>query len=196
MSKKNKNKNKETAEAIEDVLNNTFKDKQQEENKASDKNIKKEKKSKDEQIAELQETNSALNDKFLRLFSDFDNYRKRTNAEKLDLIKTASRDVIEGMLPVLDDFERAIQAMKDHNTDEESIKGVELIYNKMFGFLKQQGLTPMNSIGTEFNTDYHEAITEIPAPSEDLKGKVVDVVQKGYLLGDKIIRYAKVVIGS
>lgn len=196
MSKKNKNKNKETAEAIEDVLNNTFKDKQQEENKASDKNIKKEKKSKDEQIAELQETNSALNDKFLRLFSDFDNYRKRTNAEKLDLIKTASRDVIEGMLPVLDDFERAIQAMKDHNTDEESIKGVELIYNKMFGFLKQQGLTPMNSMGTEFNTDYHEAITEIPAPSEDLKGKVVDVVQKGYLLGDKIIRYAKVVIGS
>lgn len=151
-------------------------------------------KSKDEQILELKEAQAALNDKFLRLFSDFDNYRKRTNSERIDLIKTASREVIEGMLPILDDLERAIQAMKEH-ADDEAIKGVELIYNKLFNFLKQQGLEPMNAMGMVFDSDFHEAITEIPAPTEELKGKVVDVVQKGYLLGDKIIRYAKVVVG-
>ncbi len=100
------------------------------------------------------------------------------------------------LLPVLDDFDRALQSMTDHNAQEESVKGVELIYNKLFTLLKQKGLEPMEAQGKEFNTDYHEAITNIPAPNKKMKGKVVDVVQKGYLLNGKIIRFAKVVVGN
>ena len=136
------------------------------------------------------------NDKFLRLFSDFDNYRKRTNTEKLELIKTASKSVIEGLLPVLDDFDRALEAFKDQDVDEETIKGVELISNKLSTFLNQKGLEPMDSKGKEFDTDWHDAITQIPAPSDDLKGKVIEVIQKGYLLNGTIIRHAKVVVGQ
>ncbi len=145
---------------------------------------------------ELKEKYDDLNDRYLRLYSEFDNYRKRTNKEKLELIKSASEDLIISLLPVLDDFERALKAFEDHNADPELIAGVELIYNKFFNILKQKGLKPMDSMGKEFDTDYHEAITNIPAPSEDMKGKVVDVIQKGYLLNDKIIRFAKVVVGS
>ncbi|HDO27059.1 MAG TPA: nucleotide exchange factor GrpE [Bacteroidetes bacterium] len=157
---------------------------------------KKHKKTKSEEIAGLKEQLAELNDKYLRLFSDFDNYRKRTNAEKLELIKTASKEVIEGLLPVLDDFERALQNLNERRADDETIKGIELIYNKLFIFLKQKGLEPMESKGTEFNTDFHDAITQIPAPSKDMKGKVVDVVQKGYLLNGSIIRHAKVIVGQ
>jgi len=109
--------------------------------------------------------------------------------------KSASQDLIADLLPVLDDFERALQALKEHKADDEAISGVELIYNKLFNILKQRGLEPMNSVGTEFNTDYHEAITNIDA-GEEKKGKVVDVIQKGYLLNDKVLRFAKVVVGS
>ncbi len=157
---------------------------------------RKHRKTKSEEIAELKEQLAELNDKYLRLFSDFDNYRKRSNAEKIELIKTASREVIEGLLPVLDDFERALQHLKEQNADEQTIQGVELIYNKLFNYLKQKGLEPMDSKGKDFNTDYHDAITQIPAPSDDLKGKVVDVIQKGYLLNGNIIRHAKVVVGQ
>ena len=145
---------------------------------------------------ELQEKYNELNDRFLRLYSEFDNFRKRTAKEKLDLVKTASQDLIVGLLPILDDFERALKAFEEHDADPELIKGVELIYNKFYNTLKQKGLKPMESMGTEFNTDWHEALTKIPAPSEDMKGKVVDVIQKGYLLNDKVIRYAQVVVGS
>lgn len=151
--------------------------------------------SKSEQIKELQYEKAELNDKYLRLFSEFDNFRKRINKEKIDIIKTASKDVIEGLLPVLDDFDRALQHMKDLGSDEETIKGVELIYNKLFNNLKSKGLEPMDSKGKEFDTDFHDAITQIPAPAEDLKGKVVDVAEKGYLLNGTIIRHAKVIVG-
>jgi molecular chaperone GrpE len=147
-------------------------------------------------LDELREKYDELNDRYLRLYSEFDNYRKRTNKEKLELIKSASEDLIVDLLPVLDDFERALKAFEDHNADPELIAGVELIYNKLFNILKQKGLKPMDSMGKEFDTDYHEALTNVPAPSEDLKGKVVDVIQKGYLLNDKVIRFAKVVVGS
>ncbi len=160
---------------------------------------RKKKKKEDKQAAEyeaLQEKYNELNDRFLRLYSEFDNFRKRTAREKLELVKTASEDLIIGLLPVLDDFERALKAFEDHHADPELIKGVELIYNKFYNTLKQKGLKPMDSMGTEFNTDWHEALTKIPAPSEDMKGKVVDVIQKGYLLNDKVIRYAQVVVGS
>ena len=157
---------------------------------------KQKKKTKDDIIEELKIQNAELNDKFLRLFSDFDNYRKRTNAEKLELIKTASKSVIEGLLPVVDDFDRALEAFRDQNVDDETIKGVELISNKINTFLSQKGLEPMDSKGKEFDTDWHDAITQIPAPSDDLKGKVIDVIQKGYLLNGTIIRHAKVVVGQ
>ena len=137
-----------------------------------------------------------LNDKYLRLYSDFDNFRKRKAKEFSEIVMTASKDLVIDLLPVLDDFERALQAMKEQKADEESIKGTELIYNKLYNLLKQKGLTPMDSMGKEFDTDWHEAITKIPAPTKKLKGKVVDVIQKGYLLNDIIIRYAKVVVGS
>ncbi len=157
---------------------------------------KKHKKTKADEIAELKGQLVEMNDKYLRLFSDFDNYRKRTNAEKLELIKTASKEVIEGLLPVLDDFDRALQNLNERGADDETIKGIELIYNKLFAYLKQQGLEPMDSKGNEFNTDFHDAITQIPAPTKDMKGKVIDVVQKGYLLNGSIIRHAKVIVGQ
>jgi molecular chaperone GrpE len=170
------------------------------EHKSSSKTKGKGKKSKkaphEEKLDKLQTEYNELNDKYLRLYSDFDNFRKRKAKEFSDIVMTASKELVIDLLPVLDDFERALQAMKEHNADEESIKGTELIYNKLFSLLKQKGLTPMDSMGKEFDTDWHEAITKIPAPSKELKGKVVDVIQKGYLLNDNIIRYAKVVVGS
>ncbi len=136
-----------------------------------------------------------LNDKYLRLFSEFDNFRKRTAKEKLDLTITASENVIKDILPVLDDFERALQNMeKNHN--EADIQGVTLIINKLKDTLKKKGLEEIEAIGAEFNTDEHEALTMIPAPEEDKKGKVLDVIQKGYKLNGKVIRFARVVVGN
>ena len=163
--------------------------------KQSKKSTSSKKASTDKKLKELKEQNGELNDKFLRLYSEFDNYRKRTIKEKIELQKSASRDLIEDLLPVLDDFERAMQAFEENDAKSEVLKGVELIYNKLFNTLKQKGLEPMNSLETDFNTDYHEAITKIEAGDEK-KGKVVDVIQKGYLLNDKVLRFAKVVVGS
>ncbi|MDB4089372.1 nucleotide exchange factor GrpE [Flavobacteriales bacterium] len=143
-----------------------------------------------------QETAAATNDKFLRLYSEFDNFRKRSAKEKIDLIKSASEDVIKNMLPIVDDFKRAMA----HNAevdDADSIKqGFELIFNKLYNSLEAKGLKKIEAKGEVFNADIHEAITNIPAPSEDMKGKIMDVVEEGYYLGDKIIRYPKVVIGQ
>ena len=138
-----------------------------------------------------------LNDKYLRLYSEFDNYRKRTLKEKIELNKYASADIITKLLPVLDDFERAIRAF-DVTTDVgKSLKeGVILIFNKFFSILNQQGLEQMRTAGESFDTDFHEAITNIPAATPGQKGKIVDEVEKGYLLNGKVIRYAKVVVGS
>ncbi len=136
-----------------------------------------------------------LNDKYLRLFSEFDNHRKRTAKEKLDLTATASENVIKDILPVLDDFERALQNM-EKNGNESDIQGVTLIYNKLKNTLKNKGLEEIEAMDTEFNTDEHEALTMIPAPEEDKKGKVLDVIQKGYKLNGKVIRFARVVVGN
>ena len=150
----------------------------------------------EEKVQELGEKLDELNDKYLRLFSEFDNFRKRTQKEKLELFKTASEDVIAALLPVLDDFERAMKASEENGVDKSHMEGVELIYNKFKKTLEQKGLECMESMGKEFDTDYHEAITNIPAPEPDMKGKVVDVIEKGYKLSDKVIRYAKVVVGN
>jgi len=139
--------------------------------------------------------NTELREKYLRLYSEFENYRRRTAKERLDLIKTASEDVIKELLPVLDDFERAIKA-EEQESGETIDEGKRLIYNKLVKTLSSKGLSPMEDlVGKAFDADMHEAITQIPAPSEELKGKIVDVVERGYLLGDKVVRYAKVVIG-
>lgn len=149
-----------------------------------------------EKIQELGEKLDELNDKYLRLFSEFDNFRKRTQKEKLELFKTASEDVIVALLPVVDDFERGLKVSEDNGVDEHHREGVELIYNKLKKTLEQKGLECMESMGKEFDTDFHEAITNIPAPDPDMKGKVVDVIEKGYKLNDKVIRFAKVVVGN
>lgn len=137
-----------------------------------------------------------LNDKYLRLYSEFDNFRKRTLREKIDLSRTASEDVIKELLPVLDDFDRAISAMQATDQVEAVKEGIQLIHAKMKAVFASKGLQEIKSIGEEFNTDFHEAITSIPAPSKELKNKVVDEIQKGYLLHDKVIRFSKVVTGS
>ncbi|TBV26174.1 MULTISPECIES: nucleotide exchange factor GrpE [Flavobacteriaceae] len=136
-------------------------------------------------------------DKFMRLFAEFENYKKRTAKERLDLFKTASQDVMLAMLPVLDDFERALTHIEEDKEAEDLRKGVLLIYQKLLKTLEQKGLSAIVvEQGDMFNADDHEAITQIPAPSDDLKGKIIDVVEKGYKLGDKVIRFPKVVIGQ
>ncbi|MDO4229085.1 MAG: nucleotide exchange factor GrpE [Capnocytophaga sp.] len=135
-------------------------------------------------------------DRFLRLFAEFENYKKRTAKERVELFKTAGQDILSSMLPVVDDFDRALAEISKSG-DENMLKGVELIYNKLMGTLKSKGLEKVEAVvGDTFDSEIHEAITQIPAPSEDLKGKIIDVVEKGYKLGDKIIRYPKVVVGQ
>jgi molecular chaperone GrpE len=139
----------------------------------------------------------AEKDKFLRLFAEFENYKKRTTRERIELFKTAGQEVMTSLLPVVDDFERALSHIEENKETEELRKGVLLIYQKLYNTLEQKGLSKVEtSAGDIFDAEIHEAITQIPAPSKDLKGKVIDCVEKGYKLGDKIIRYPKVVIGQ
>ncbi|MDG1661424.1 MAG: nucleotide exchange factor GrpE [Winogradskyella sp.] len=146
---------------------------------------------------QLQEDLAKEKDKFMRLFAEFENYKKRTTKERIELFKTASQDVMVSMLPVLDDFERALMHIEEDKEAEELRKGVLLIYNKLISTLEQKGLAKIEvNQGDVFNADDHEAITQIPAPSVDLKGKIIDVVERGYKLGDKVIRFPKVVIGQ
>jgi molecular chaperone GrpE len=142
--------------------------------------------------------NNELREKHLRLYSEFENYRRRTAKERLELISTASEELVKDLLPVLDDFERSFKAAdKDEKVDLKPDEGIKLIYNKLVKILGSKGLKPMEGLtGEPFDAEKQEAITQIPAPNEELKGKVVDVVEQGYLLGDKVIRHAKVVIGK
>lgn len=137
-----------------------------------------------------------LNDKYLRLYSEFDNFRKRTLKEKIDMSRTASEDVIKELLPVLDDFDRAMASMGTTDKVEAVKEGVQLIHAKMKAIFTSKGLQEIKSVGENFNTDFHEAVTSIPSPTEDMKNKVVDEIQKGYTLHDKVIRFSKVIIGS
>ena len=139
-----------------------------------------------DKVQEMGEKLAELNDKYLRLYSEYENYRKRTNQEKADLLINGSREMMKAILPVIDDFERALAATND--------EGVQLIYNKMLKILEQKGLKAMEVKGEKFDENLHEAITRIPAAEEAQKGLVVDVVEKGYYLNDKVLRYAKVVV--
>ena len=144
----------------------------------------------------LEERYKALNDKYIRLTAEFDNYRKRTAKEKIELIKTAGEYVIEDTLPIVDNFERALKNMAT-TTDVSAIKeGVELIYQQLMSMLKLHGVKAIDTEGKEFDTEYHEAITTVPAPTQEEKGKIIDCTQKGYILNDKVIRHSKVVVGE
>jgi len=146
---------------------------------------------------QLQNELTSEKDKFLRLFAEFENYKKRTSKERVELFKTASQDVMVSLLPVLDDFERALSHIEDDKEAEELRKGVMLIYQKLLTSLEQKGLTVVKvEKGDVFDAEDHQAITQVPAPSDDLKGKIIDIVEKGYKLGEKVIRYPKVVVGQ
>ncbi len=137
-----------------------------------------------------------MNDKYIRLVAEFDNYKRRTLRERIELIKSAGEDIFKDILPVIDDVERAIQNI-ELSKDIEAVKtGINLIHSKFIDFLKQNGVTVIETTDNEFDLDKHEAVTKIPAPSEELKGKIVDVIKKGYMLNDKVIRYSQVVIGE
>ncbi|ADX68569.1 nucleotide exchange factor GrpE [Weeksella virosa] len=134
-------------------------------------------------------------DQYLRLFAEFDNYKKRTNKERIEISKTANKEVILALLPVLDDFQRALPTIEE-TADEATFKGVELIHLKIIDILRKKGLKPMEvNVGDNFSTDIHEAVTQIPAASEEMKGKIVDIIETGYTLSDVVIRYPKVVVG-
>ena len=137
-----------------------------------------------------------VNDRYLRLYSEFDNFRKRTSKERIELSKTAASDIFAAILPVIDDFDRAAKAMEQTGNESPETKGMLLIYAKLKNILTARGLTEMDAMGQDFDSEIHEAITQIPAPTEDLKGKVLDQVEKGYALHGKVIRFAKVVVGS
>lgn len=147
-------------------------------------------------INELEQKAKEWHDKYLRLSAEFDNYRKRTLKEKADLLRLANEDLLKDILPVVDDFERGMDSM-DKSQDVDALKeGVHLIHKRFLEFLKQKGIKEIEAKDQEFDIDFHEAMTKIPAPSKDLKGKVVDVIEKGYILNDKVVRYAKVVVGD
>jgi molecular chaperone GrpE len=147
-------------------------------------------------LSEKEREIGELKDKYIRLLAEFENYKRRTIKERLELMDTAAQSTIVALLPVLDDFDRAKANAEKKDSKEPFSDGVKLVYNKLYTILQQKGLEPMESNGVDFDPEYHEAITEIPAPNEDMKGKVMDTLERGYMLKDKIIRYAKVVVGK
>ena len=187
MSKKDKTKKEKVAE--NDVA--TKEQEQQEVVDTAENEITEE-----NELAKLQEALEKEKERNLRLFAEFENYKRRTGRERVELFKTAGQDVITSLLPVMDDFDRALKEI-EKTEDKNLLKGVELIQNKLKETLRAKGLEPIEtSQGETFDAEIHEAVTQIPAPSDDLKGKIIDVIEKGYTLGEKIIRFPKVVIGQ
>ena len=199
MSKKeNKDELNSKEESVEQVANNaeTITVEKEEVNIENEDSTKESKDNKDNEVERLTSELAEMKDKYLRIFAEFDNYRKRTIKEKQDVIKLASRDVLSAMLPAVDDFDRAIKVASENENEADIPEGIILIYNKLFKALEQQGIKEMETNGQDFDPELHEALTKVPAPSEEMKGKIIDTIEKGYLLNDKIIRYAKVVVGE
>ena len=146
-------------------------------------------------LAEVQANADKEHDNYIRLYAEFDNFRRRSTQEKLDLVSVAAKDTIMGLLPVLDDCERALDILRKSEDSPAAKEGTELIYNKLLSYLKSKGLAVIEARGELFNTDLHEAVAQFPAPEESSKGRVIDVIQTGYTLSGKVIRYAKVVVG-
>ena len=182
--------------AVQDDIETGADENKSESNEKSGKKKKPKKDKKELLIEELAEKLAELTDKHLRLQAEFDNFRRRTLKEKADLIKSGGESVLINILPVIDDFERALDSLKSIPEEDAGKQGTLLIYAKFKEFLKQNSIKEIDALHKDFDVDHHEAITKIPAPVEDLKGKVVDVIQKGYQLNDKVIRFAKVVIGE
>ena len=147
-------------------------------------------------LAEADAKEAERKNEYLRLMAEFDTFRRRTAEEKLELVKSASADTIKGLLPVLDDCEIALSQLEKTEGNEAAVEGVQLIFNKLMGYLKTKGLERIEAKGEVFDTELHEAVTLFPAPTEDLKGKVIDVTQTGYTLGGKVLRFAKVIVGA
>jgi molecular chaperone GrpE len=187
--KKSENEIENEVPANENAENNQEVEQTETENAEKKSDNQNSAKSPEQQIADL-------NDKYIRLYSEYDNYRKRTTRERIDLMKTAGEDIFKAFLPILDDFERAIKASEKAEDVKAVIEGVKLIHSKLKHSVNQKGLEAMDCVGKDFDSDTMEAITNIPAPTPELKGKVVDEVEKGYLLNGKVIRFAKVVVGS
>lgn len=196
--KKHKNEEAEESQVVETTTNENPSQSDEKVN-GEEQQVKDGPETKVVEIDPLEQAQSQLNemkDKYLRLSAEFDNYRKRTQREKMDLIKYGSEDVLKSILPVVDDFERALKSL-EHSTDIEAFKqGLFLIHGKFSEFLKSSGVQEIQAVGQDLDTDMHEAITKIPVQDEAQKGKIVDVIQKGYKLNDKVIRFAKVVIGE
>lgn len=183
----------------EEIKQNQAEEHMEEENKeelADEKQVKNKKEDKDSRVEELGQKLSEINDKYLRLSAEFDNYRKRTLKEKMELTKSAGEQVLTKILPVMDNFERALKSMESASDVPALREGVELIYANFKDFLAQNGVKEMECLHTDFDPEVQEAVTKIPAPAEELKGKVVDCIQKGYTLNDKVIRFPKVVVGE
>lgn len=150
----------------------------------------------EEQLAVAKEQIEQEKKEYMFLLAEFDNFRKRTIKEKADIIKNASEKAMTDLLPVIDDMERAMQAIEASDNIDSAKEGINLIYNKFIKYLEQNGVKAIDSTNADFNTEYHEAVTIFPAPDEDKKGKVIDTVQKGYTMNDKVIRHSKVVVGQ
>ncbi len=194
-SKKESVKEAENLSAIDDSDKNSEKDSKKRNFLGRKDKLEKKIEEMQAAILKMTEEKAELQDKYLRLYSEFDNYRKRTTKEKLDVIKNASESLITSVLPIIDDMERAMQ----YNQKAEAelsvvVEGESLIFQKLMNILKQKGVTLIETENAHFNTDFHEAVSIVPAPSEAEKGKIIDVVEKGYMLNDKVIRFAKVVI--
>ena len=186
---------KEEEMNVEDILNNGAEEQPQNEQTEDTAPLTHEEEL-EQELGKAQETIEEQKDKYLRLSAEFDNYRKRTLKDREDLLKNAAEKVLKGLLPIVDDFERGLQATKDAENAEGVREGMELIYNKLLKYLADNGVTPIDSTGKPFDPDFHEAIAAIPAPSEDLKGKVVDTTTRGYMLNNKVLRHAKVAVGE
>ena len=188
---------KETIEQMEETTVQEQETEKKEEKKGFlKKDAKKEKIAQlEKQVAEMTEKLAKEKDDYIRLMAEFDNFRRRTSQEKLELVSMASTDTIKGLLPVLDDCERALNVLKESNDSDAAKEGTELIYHKLMAYLQSKGLAVIEAHGSDFDTDLHEAVAQFPVQEEDKKGKVFDVVQTGYTLNGKVIRYAKVVVG-
>ena len=194
MSKMNPNKKKETSLNDEQQRNEDATNLQEEQTNAAEETDASDNVS--DELETLKKKYNGLNDSHLRLMAEFDNYRKRTLREKSELIKNGGEKALVELLPVIDDFERALQNIQASDDVKAIIEGVELIYNKFMSYLSQQGVKAIEAVGKPFDTEMFEAIATIPAPEPEMKGKVLDCVQTGYTLNDKVIRHAKVVVGE
>ena len=190
----NKQRKKMTKKQEEIQDEEVIKDEKDTKSKKKTKSSKKDKLT--DRIKELEQELSESKDKFLRLFAEFDNFKKRTAKERIDFRATAGMDALQAFLPVMDDFDRAKKVAENEDNNEEFSEGVKLVYQKLKSVLTSKGIKVMESTGETFDPELHEAITEIPAPTEDMKGKIIDTIEQGYYLNDKIIRYARVVVGN